>query len=154
MTNPIRLASNLLVCSQLHVEDLAALNAVGIRTIVCNRPDGEAPDQPSNQEIADAARQRNMTFTHLPVTPKMQLHADDSERFNDVLESSRGEVVAYCRTGKRSVTMWALSQRGRMPAKEIIRAAAQSGFDISNLADRLAPDVPLIMTAEPGCSVR
>ena len=101
MANPIRLTSNLLVCSQLQVEDLSALNAVGIRSIVCNRPDGESADQPSTEEIAKTAQQLNMTFTHLPVTPKMQMRPGDSEQFNDILENSGSEVVAYCRTGNR-----------------------------------------------------
>ena len=35
------------VAPQLSLSDVAALAAAGYRTIICNRPDGGAPDQPS-----------------------------------------------------------------------------------------------------------
>ena len=141
MVNPVRLTSKLLVSPQLQIEDLAALNVLGIRTIVCNRPDGEAPGQPTAQALSQAARQLDMTFVYLPVTPKMQIRDGDPQQLSDALDSAGGEVLAYCRTGKRSAAMWALSQRGKLPANEIVRTAAQSGFDISNLGDQLTLDV-------------
>ncbi|VAW15493.1 hypothetical protein MNBD_ALPHA12-622, partial [hydrothermal vent metagenome] len=59
------------------------------------------------------------------------------ERTIMALENSSGPVLCYCRTGTRSTTLWALSQAGKKPAKEIIEAAAQAGYDISHLAGHL-----------------
>ncbi len=140
MANPIRLTNKLLVCPQLVVDDLAALNANGIRTIICNRPDDEGAGQPPADNIAAAAHQLGMTFTHIPVTAKIEMSSEAVTQFDACLEASAGEAVAYCRTGKRSAIMWALAQRGKMPVKEILRTTAQSGFDLGGLADRLAPD--------------
>ena len=50
----------------------------------------------------------------------------------------RGPVLAYCRSGTRSTTLWALSQAGALPADEIISSAARAGYDMSHLAGHLS----------------
>ena len=150
MANPIRLTNKLLVCPQLQIEDLAALNAAGIRTIICNRPDSEGAGQPYAESIAAAARQLGMTFTHVPVTAKIEMTKDAVAQFNEALESAPSEVVAYCRSGKRSAIMWALTQRGKMPVEEILRTTAQSGFDLGGMADRLVPETEKSPAVETG----
>ena len=46
-------------------------------------------------------------------------------------------VLAYCRTGMRSTTMWALSQAGQMPLPQIIETAAKAGFDLKGVVRRI-----------------
>ena len=60
------------------------------------------------------------------------------EKTREVLEGSNGPVFAYCRSGTRSTTLWALSQAGEAPADEIISAAANAGYDMSHLAGHLS----------------
>ena len=60
------------------------------------------------------------------------------EKTREVLEGSTGPVFAYCRSGTRSTTLWALSQAGEAPADEIISAAANAGYDMSHLAGHLS----------------
>jgi len=43
------------VSDQIHSEDLAKLAEQGVELIICNRPDGEAADQPNVNSIAQAA---------------------------------------------------------------------------------------------------
>jgi sulfide:quinone oxidoreductase len=42
-----------------------------------------------------------------------------------------GPVLAYCRSGTRSATLWALSQAGKAPADKIVSQAAEAGYDMS-----------------------
>ncbi len=42
-------------------------------------------------------------------------------------------VLAYCRTGTRSITAWALTHGGQGNADDIIAAGAQAGYDLSSL---------------------
>lgn len=142
MVNPIRLTNKLLVSPQIDVGDLDALSAVGINTIICNRPDGEKADQPSSAALAAAAKERGMSFTFMPVTMKFEHGPDDIATFAQIVEGARGEVLAFCGTGQRSTNMWALSQRGTTDADEIIRMAAQSGFDLSSMHETLAAAAP------------
>ena len=137
MANPVRLTSKLLVAPQIGIEDLDALKAVGIKTIICNRPDGETADQPSSQSIAEAAQIRRMNVTQIPVTKNMNFEPDAPEKFSQIVDAASGEVLAYCGTGRRSVNLWALSQREKSDVDEIIRTAAQSGFDLSPMRQRL-----------------
>jgi sulfide:quinone oxidoreductase len=60
------------------------------------------------------------------------------EATRDALDESAGPVLCYCRSGTRSTTLWALSQAGRLPADEIISAAANAGYDVSHLAAHLS----------------
>ncbi len=44
------------VSPQISVDDVEAIKAAGFKTIINNRPDGEAPDQPASAEIKAAAK--------------------------------------------------------------------------------------------------
>lgn len=46
-------------------------------------------------------------------------------------------VLAYCRTGMRSTTMWSLSQSGQMPLPQIIERASRAGFELQGVVRRI-----------------
>lgn len=125
------------VSPQIGTFDLEALKAQGFGAIICNRPDGETPDQPTFAEIAEAAREAGLEARHIPVSggafPDEAVAA-----FGTALAELPGPVLAYCRSGTRSATLWALSQAGAKPAKEVLSATAAAGYDLSPLAGRLA----------------
>ena len=64
------------VSPQIAPADIPDIAAGGFRAIVCNRPDGEGPDQPTSEEIAAAAAAAGLAFRYLPVTPGMVTDAD------------------------------------------------------------------------------
>lgn len=128
-----RINDHVSVAGQISPEDVAAIKAAGFSTIVNNRPDGEAPDQPSGSVIEAAARAAGLHYVAIPlgregVTPHMV------EKTRQVLDESPGPVFCYCRSGTRSTTLWALSQAGRMDGADIIAAAQGAGYDKSHLA--------------------
>jgi uncharacterized protein (TIGR01244 family) len=49
-----------------------------------------------------------------------------------------GPIYAYCRSGTRSCTLWALSQAGVLAADDIISQAANGGYDLRGMAAYLA----------------
>ncbi|KXV36079.1 oxidoreductase, partial [Gluconobacter oxydans] len=55
------------VSPQIAVQDIADLKAEGFRTILCFRPDGEAPDQPEMTVIEEAAKEAGLAFAAIPV---------------------------------------------------------------------------------------
>ena len=63
-----RITDSLSVSGQIQPEDMAKLARRGFRAVVCNRPDGEAADQPSQKEMAAAAQAAGLEFLYLPVT--------------------------------------------------------------------------------------
>lgn len=124
------------VSGQIAPEDVDTIKQAGFTTIINNRPDGEAPDQPGGDAISAAAQAAGLTYVEIPmgregVTPEMIAAT------RAALEDSAGPVFAYCRSGTRSTTLWALSQAGKTEADTIISAAGQAGYDLSHLAAHL-----------------
>jgi uncharacterized protein (TIGR01244 family) len=134
-----RINERVSVSPQISPEDVAALKAAGFTTIVNNRPDGEAPGQPTGAEIQAAVEAAGLSYHCIPLG-RDGVSQEMVEATRDVLDSSAGPVLCYCRSGTRSTTLWALSQAGELPAEEIIGAAAQAGYDVSHLAAHLNRD--------------
>jgi uncharacterized protein (TIGR01244 family) len=130
----IPLDEGIWVSPQIRPEDMAAVAAAGVRTIVNNRPDGEEPLQPASQEIADAARQAGLGYVHIPVQGSFS--AAQVSRMAEALED--GPVLAFCRSGTRSTYLWALARASRgADAVALIGQAAAAGYDLRPLGPSL-----------------
>ena len=131
------LSPNVSVSSQISVEEAAAARRDGFRSIIGNRPDGEAPGQPSWAEIEAAARAAGLETRHIPVTGNA---IDDAAvaAFAEALETMPKPVLAYCGSGRRSAILWALSNNGSLTAEERIRTGKRAGFDFEPLRARMS----------------
>lgn len=119
------------VAGQVGPADLAAIAAEGILTIVNNRPEGEAPDQPAVQDIEAEAAKHGVAFVNLPFTA-MTLRPAHVAAFAEILHKAQGPVLAYCRSGSRSTMLWAAARLAQGDAFETVAArAAQAGYDLS-----------------------
>jgi sulfide:quinone oxidoreductase len=119
------LTTNLSVSPQVLVNEMEALAQAGFKAIICNRPDGEGPDQPSFKEIEAAAEHYGIQARYLPAETG-KVSDQDGKTFGQLLETLPGPILAYCRTGMRSTTMWALSQAGAMPLPQILEAGQKA----------------------------
>jgi sulfide:quinone oxidoreductase len=137
------LTPSLSVSAQLGEAEVLQAAKEGFRSIICNRPDAEEPDQPSCLEIQAFAEAQGLGFSHVPVVGG-QIADDDIAAMADALMRLEGPVLAYCRTGTRSTTLWALTQAGQQPADALIATAAQAGYDLTSLRGKLEsqPAVP------------
>jgi uncharacterized protein (TIGR01244 family) len=132
-----RINDDISVAPQISPDDMPALKAAGFTTVINNRPDDEAPDQPSSATMQAAAEAAGLNYHFIPlgregVSPEM------IEEERAVLEGSDGPVLAFCRSGTRSTTLWALAQAGKMPAQEIVAQAAHAGYEMSHLLGYLS----------------
>lgn len=105
-----RLTPNLAVGSQVVPEEISGLAAAGFKGIINNRPDDEAPDQPSSQALEAEAKRHGLTYWHIPIVPG-QATEEDARAFAAVLSQTEGPVVAFCRTGNRSTSLWKMAQQ-------------------------------------------
>ncbi|WP_028222864.1 bifunctional protein tyrosine phosphatase family protein/NAD(P)/FAD-dependent oxidoreductase [Paraburkholderia oxyphila] len=134
-----KLTDALSVSPQIRSTDLPALRDMGFRAIICNRPDGEGADQPTFAEIANAARQHGIESHYLPVESG-KVNDLDAAQFGAFLKALPRPVLAYCRSGMRSATLWARSSASGMSLVEILAAGKHAGLDLSGLArDIVAP---------------
>ena len=120
------------VAPQIRPEDLAEVAAQGFNTVINNRPDGEASDQPAAAEIEAAARAAGLAYYFVPAISG-QLTPENVADFHRTIEAAKAPVLAFCRSGTRSATLWALSQAGKRTADEIIGQAADAGYDLAPL---------------------
>ncbi|HEU6456398.1 MAG TPA: TIGR01244 family sulfur transferase [Roseateles sp.] len=131
------LTAQLSVAPQISAADVAEIAAAGFKSIICNRPDGEGSDQPGFHEIETAARSAGLEIRHQPVLPGLVSNTQATE-FDQLLEQLPKPVLAYCRSGMRSATLWGLSRAGRMSAAEILARANECGYDLSGVVRRIA----------------
>ena len=124
--DPKRIDDALSVCAQIAPVDVAALKAQGFRSIICNRPDGEGGDQPGFEEIESAAAAEGLAARYMPVVSGL-VRDEDAAAFGAALRELPGPVVAYCRSGTRSATLWSLSQASSRPMTEILAATRAAG---------------------------
>jgi len=130
------LTPELAVSPQVLVADLPAIAAAGFRSVICNRPDGEGADQPLYAEIERAADELGLHVRCLPVESG-KVTDEQGVAFGALMGELPKPVLAFCRTGMRSTTMWALSQAGRRPLPEIIELSSKAGHDLKGVVRRI-----------------
>ncbi|MEY4018248.1 MAG: hypothetical protein RLZZ189_2046, partial [Pseudomonadota bacterium] len=85
------------------------------------------------KDIEQAAIKANLPIRYLPavsgaVTPKL------GQEFGKLMEELPKPVLAYCRSGMRCTTLWALSNSKTMDRASIVQTAANAGYDISAIS--------------------
>lgn len=126
------------VSEQIGADDVIELAELGYKSIVCNRPDGEAPEQPGHAELKAVANANGLEFRNVPVVSG-QLTPADISAFTAALEELPRPLLAYCRTGTRSIQLWALAEGvgGRAP-EEILQAGQRAGYDLAPVVNWLS----------------
>ena len=134
MTDFRRVTDHLSVSHQITPADVARAKAEGFTTLVNNRPDHEAEGQPTSAEIEQAARAAGLAYVHIPVRGMPTPEQVEANR--QAILGSEGPVLAFCRTGTRSINCWGIGERmaGR-DRDELVRLGEDAGYD-------LAPHLP------------
>ena len=136
MTDFRRVTDQLSVAPQIGLDDLATAASQGFKLVINNRPDGEEPGQPTGAEVEAAARAAGLDYVHIPVrggpTP------DQVEANYRAVEAAEGPVLAFCRSGTRSIVTWSLGQfqADERSREELIELGAQAGYDLSGAFPR------------------
>jgi sulfide:quinone oxidoreductase len=130
------LTVELSVAPQIAITDVRAIAEAGFRSIVCNRPDGEGPDQPGYVEFERAAAQHGLQARYLPAESG-KVTDEQGRAFAALMAELPKPVLAFCRTGMRSTTMWALSQSSQLPLPQIIERSAKAGYDLKGVVRRI-----------------
>jgi sulfide:quinone oxidoreductase len=104
------LTPTLSVSPQVLPQQMASLAKSGFKSIICNLPDGECgPGQPGFELIAAAAQAAGMQAAYLPIVPG-RAGTTEAAAFRDLLNRLPTPIVAFCRSGNRSASLWSMSQ--------------------------------------------
>ena len=50
---------------------------------------------------------------------------------------AKGPILAYCRTGTRSISLWALTEAKTLDTDAVLSATKQAGYDLSAMRSQL-----------------
>jgi sulfide:quinone oxidoreductase len=125
------------VSAQIAASDMPALAAAGFRSIICNRPDGEAGDQPLFVELSVAAHNAGLQSRMVPVETG-KVTDDDARAFAKAMADLPKPILAFCRSGTRSATLWSLAEAGYRPLPQILSLTKAAGYDMSGIVRRIA----------------
>jgi len=123
------------VAPQIRAADVAAAKAAGFRSIICNRPDGEALGQPAFGEIEAAAKAAGLEVRYQPVR---NVSMQDAIEFARLAAELPKPVLAYCRTGTRCITLWTVTALDSRSPEEVLKLTEDSGYDMSKVVASLA----------------
>lgn len=131
-----RVTDNLSVSPQVGLGDMALAAVQGFKLVINNRPDGEEPGQPTSAEMETAAQAAGVEYVYIPVRGSPTWDQVEAERL--VLESHPGPVLAFCRSGTRSIITWSLGQAeaGEFTRAELVALGDAAGYDLSNVLPR------------------
>lgn len=133
MTDIRQVTPDFAVAPQLAPEDMAEAAGRGFKLVINNRPDGEAPDQPSSAQMEAAVRAAGMDYAHIPVrggpTP------EQVEQNREAIDGAGGPVLAFCRSGTRSIVTWSVGEAlaGRQDRQSLVDRGAAAGYDLSGV---------------------
>jgi uncharacterized protein (TIGR01244 family) len=124
-----RVNDRLSVSPQITLDELEDAARQGFRQIINNRPDGEAPGQPTSQAFEAACAAAGLAYAHLPVrggpTP------EQAETMRKLTDQADGPTLAFCRSGTRSIVSWAIGQSmAGAPRDELVAQGRAAGYDL------------------------
>ncbi|MEM5474870.1 TIGR01244 family sulfur transferase [Pacificibacter sp. AS14] len=132
-----KINDQLTVSGQILPTEMTTLVEKGFKTLICNRPDEEVEEALQSAAIETAATAAGLSFRYIPIYPG-QFTEDAITELTTAMTELDGPIYAYCRSGTRSCTLWALSQAGVLDADDIISQAADGGYDLRGMAAYLA----------------
>ena len=127
-----QVTEKLWIAPQPKAADFEEAKEKGIARIINSRPDSEEQGQPKATQSAAAASYLGMDYVHIPIVPG-QVTVDKIRAFQKALAEADGPVLAHCKTGTRSLTLWAIGEvlDGRMTAAEIDGLGNRMGVDLA-----------------------
>ena len=121
------------VAPQIEPDDMAELAERGFKLVINNRPDGESPDQPTSAEMASAADIAGLDYYYIPV--RGGPGRNEVEAVRAAVSEAEGPVLAFCRSGTRSIITWAIGEAvsGERSNDELVRLGRDAGYDLSGV---------------------
>ncbi|NUG24080.1 TIGR01244 family sulfur transferase [Acinetobacter lactucae] len=124
------------VADQITADDIAKIADQGVKTLICNRPDGEGADQPNVIEIEEAAQQYGLNVIYQPVTSG-KITDEQVTEFKQLYQNAQKPVLAYCRSGMRAISLWALAEVAPQDVALLVESGNKLGFNLKGLVPRI-----------------
>jgi len=130
-----KITTDISVSEQISVAEVQIAADAGFKTVVCNRPTSE-PGQPETDEMKGAITAAGMKYIYQPVVSG-GVTFEDVAAFGELMASADKPILAYCRSGTRCSTLWALSEAPTRDIDEILHLTSEAGYDYSGMRGTL-----------------
>ena len=124
---------NYTVSEQICEPDLVTIAAAGFTTVICNRPDHEIGAELHAQFIQAEAERLGLHFVTNPISNQIGLTMENLSLQSQAIDTAKGPVFAYCRSGMRSTMCWAMLSAGQLATDDIVHAAAKAGYNLDKM---------------------
>lgn len=124
------------ISEQIAIEDIQVLAELGVKKLICNRPEGEQEGQLTSSELTLEAEKHGIEFIHIP-SPGRDIPKDSLEQFIDFFKNNTDKTHAYCRTGTRSSLFWGLSKATEMSPHAVLELGKNKGINLEGILDQL-----------------
>lgn len=132
-----KLSEFLSVSGQVELHDLDAIASQGFKTLVNNRPDGEAIDQPARADLEAKATALGLAVYYMPLSAGQPPSPDLLVQFNAMLAQAPKPILAFCRTGNRSGQIYAaatampLSTAAQLHHQVVVVGGGTAGLSVT-----------------------
>lgn len=118
------------VSPQPSIEEIKSLRDKGYKTLINNRSDHEEPSQLGTLTEQQEAKHCKLSYAFIPVKAGT-ITEGDVRAFQHAIDKSDGPVLAHCKTGTRSISLYLIGEvlDGRMSANEAVEFGRSHGFD-------------------------
>lgn len=135
-TGPVALSDDLWVGPAPRPGTASDLKSAGFRSIINNQPDTDAGLLMTSSQIEAEAKSCGLDYTYIPIEGHNPLERD-VRSFHKALTEMPHPIFAYCRSGGRSASLWAMATVAENDTDSLIARCRDIGFDISGLRTKL-----------------
>ncbi|WP_409433998.1 TIGR01244 family sulfur transferase [Litorimonas sp. RW-G-Af-16] len=125
------LPGDVFVTGQLLPAQLQALAEQGVMGFINNRPDMEAPLQPTSDELEQAAHAVTTDYYHIPmaggITPGI------IQASKTAYATMPRPIVAWCASGMRSAVLWGFAHVDKLGVDGVMASLTDAGFNLEQI---------------------
>ena len=129
------LPGDVFVTGQLMPAQLQALAEQGVMSFINNRPDQEAPLQPTSDDMEQAAMAMSLDYFHIPMAGNLTPGLIEASL--TAYQNAPRPIVAFCASGTRSAALLAFAHVDQLGVDSVMAALTGAGYSLEQLRQPL-----------------
>ena len=129
------LPGDVFVTGQLLSAQMLALAEQGVMGFINNRPDMEAPIQPTSEELEGSAQNIGVDYHHIPMAGGLSPALIEASV--TAFRNMPRPIVAFCASGMRSAALWGFAHVEELGVDGVMEAIHAAGFNLEQIRQPL-----------------
>lgn len=137
MVEVVNVTPEFAIGPQVSGDDFEQLHAAGFASVLNARPDDEVGVYLAARDAEQLARENGLAYAHSPTENHAIFEPEIIDRFEQALVELPKPIFAHCKTGTRTVILWALVASRHRPVESVIATLRSAGQEIDFLEQEL-----------------